>query len=246
MTNPNHSMRISGRGLALIKQWEGFVEETYIDLAGKPTIGWGITDPRYAFPGNKITREQAHELLIQHVAQDEIVCRDLIKVKLSQPQWDAIMSLCYNIGTTQFATSAMLRKINRSDFAGAYAEFPKWRKSGGKVVQGLINRRKDEADLFLSGTTFTRENSVDAEELVANKPTGPSSNLVPDPTPNTEQSNKKAGAALTAGGAALTQTAQLEAVKEGLAPVAHLNEWLSLLFVGVTLLGIYFMLKKSD
>jgi len=167
MTNPNHSMRISGQGLALIKQWEGFVEETYIDLAGKPTIGWGITDPRYAFPGNKITREQAHELLVQHVAQDEIVCRNLIRVKLSQPQWDAVISLCYNIGTGAFRNSTLLEKLNQSDFTGAYAEFPKWRKSGGKVVQGLINRRKEEADLFLSGTTFTRENSVDAEELVA-------------------------------------------------------------------------------
>ena len=245
MTNPNHSMRISGRGLAIIKKWEGFVEETYIDLVGKPTIGWGITDPRYAFPGNKITREQAHELLVQHVAQDEIVCRNLIRVKLSQPQWDAVISLCYNIGTGAFRDSTLLRKLNQADFTGAYAEFPKWRKAGGKVVQGLINRRKEEADLFLSGTTFTRENSIDAEELVTDKPAGPSSNLVADPVPDQAQT-RKTGAAITTSGVGLAQATQLEVVKEGIAPLAHLHEYLTLLFVGVSLLGIWLMLRKGD
>lgn len=245
MTNPNHNRRISENGLSIIKKFEGFSAKTYLDLAGIPTIGYGITDKRYAFEGNTITREFAEQLLIQHVAQDEGVCRNLIKVPLSQPQWDSVISLCYNIGTGAFARSTLLRKLNASDFTGAYAEFPKWNRADGKVVRGLVNRRKEEAEMFLTGTTYTKDEKFDAEESQPFKSSEPTSGLVADAVPD-PQTNTKQGVAIAGGGAALTQVAQLEAVKESLAPVATLNEWLSLLFIGVTLLGLYFILKKGN
>jgi lysozyme len=245
MTNPNHNRRISENGLSIVKKWEGFSAKAYKDLVGVWTIGYGNTDPRHAFEGNVISRDFAEQLLIQHIAQDEIACRQLIKVPLSQPQWDAVVSLCYNIGTGAFARSTLLRKMNQSDFTGAYSEFPRWNRAGGKVVQGLVNRRKAEAELFLTGTTYTKDEKFDAEESKPYKSSEPTSGLVADAVPD-PQANTKQGVAIAGSGAALTQVAQLEAVKESLAPVATLNEWLSLLFIGVTLLGLYFILKKGN
>jgi len=244
-TNPNRDRRISENGLNVIKKWEGFSAKAYKDLVGVWTIGYGITDPRYAFEGNTITREFAEQLLIQHVAQDEISCRQLIKVPLSQPQWDAVVSLCYNIGPGAFARSTLLRKLNQSDFTGAYAEFPKWNRAGGKVVQGLVNRRKEEAGMFLTGTTYTKDERFDAEESKPHKSSEPTSNVVPDSVPD-PQTDRKTGAAITTSGVGLAQATQLEVVKEGLSPIAHLSEWLTLLFVIVSLVGIWFMVKKAD
>ena len=244
-TNPNRDRRISENGLAVIKRWEGFSAKAYKDLVGVWTIGYGITDPSHAFEGNTITREFAEQLLIQHVAQDEISCRQLIKVPLSQPQWDAVVSLCYNIGPGAFARSTLLRKLNQSDFTGAYAEFPRWNRAGGKVVQGLVNRRKEEAGMFLTGTTYTKDERFDAEESKPHKSSEPTSNVVPDAVPD-PQNDRKTGAAITTSGVGLAQATQLEVVKEGLSPIAHLSEWLTLLFVIVSLVGIWFMVKKAD
>jgi lysozyme len=244
-TNPNRDRRISENGLAVIKRWEGFSAKAYKDLVGVWTIGYGITDPSHAFEGNTITREFAEQLLIQHVAQDEISCRQLIKVPLSQPQWDAVVSLCYNIGPGAFARSTLLRKLNQSDFTGAYAEFPRWNRAGGKVVQGLVNRRKEEAGMFLTGTTYTKDERFDAEESKPHKSSEPTSNVVPDAVPDNTQVQKVAGGVAATAGVA-SQVSQVEVVRDALAPLAGLSQFVSYLFVGVSLLAIWYMLSKRD
>lgn len=70
-------------------------------------------------------------------------------VPLSQNQFDALVSLVYNIGETAFSNSTLLKKLNAKDYQGAADQFPRWNKGGGQVLKGLVRRRADERDLFL-------------------------------------------------------------------------------------------------
>ena len=73
-----------------------------------------------------------------------------IKVKVTQSQFDAMVSLAYNIGAGAFLKSTLLKKVNAGDFAGAGEQFLRWNKAGGKEVLGLTKRREREKQLFLS------------------------------------------------------------------------------------------------
>ncbi len=72
-----------------------------------------------------------------------------MKIPINQHQYDALVSLVFNIGRGNFAASTMLKKLNLSDYDGAAAEFPKWNKQAGKVLNGLTKRRAKEQALFL-------------------------------------------------------------------------------------------------
>ena len=72
-----------------------------------------------------------------------------VSVPLTQNQFDALVSFCYNVGQSSLLSSTLLKKLNNKDYKGASNEFLKWNKSGGKVLQGLVNRRKDEREVFL-------------------------------------------------------------------------------------------------
>ena len=147
-------MKISSRGLELIKDFEGFSSTSYLDVVNIPTIGWGNTfyeDGRKVKLGEQISKTDALKLL------EVVVNRDFadkifpsIKVKVSQSQFDAMVSLAYNIGTGAFLKSTLLKKVNAGDFAGAGEEFLRWNKAGEKVVLGLTRRREREKQLFLS------------------------------------------------------------------------------------------------
>jgi lysozyme family protein len=99
--------------------------------------------------------------------------------------------------------------------------------------------------MFLTGTTYTKDERFDAEESKPHKSSEPTSNVVPDAVSD-PQTDRKTGAAITTSGVGLAQATQLEVVKEGLSPIAHLSEWLTLLFVIVSLVGIWYMVKKAD
>lgn len=71
-----------------------------------------------------------------------------VTVALNQNQFDALVSLTYNIGTGAFASSTLLKKLNAGDYKGAAAQFDVWNKAGGKRMQGLVNRRSTERKLF--------------------------------------------------------------------------------------------------
>lgn len=145
-------MKISAMGLELIKEFEGFSANAYLCPAKIPTIGYGNTfysDGRKVKLGEQISKTDALELL------EKIVNKDFadkifsaIKVPVAQNQFDAMVSLAYNIGTGSFLKSTLLKKVNAGDFIGASEEFLKWNKSGGKELLGLTRRRKREQDLF--------------------------------------------------------------------------------------------------
>ena len=147
-------MKISSRGLELIKDFEGFSSTSYLDVVNIPTIGWGNTfyeDGRKVKLGEQISKTDALKLL-EVVANRDFADKifPAIKVKVTQSQFDAMVSLAYNIGVGAFLKSTLLKKVNANDFTGASEEFLRWNKAGGKEVLGLTKRREREKQLFLS------------------------------------------------------------------------------------------------
>lgn len=139
--------------LNLIKKFEGFRSRMYKDSAGLPTIGYGtlIDEPsELKYMTEPISVQEAEELLMIDLKRLIKPCLQKIKVELNQNQFDAIASFIYNLGSGNFLSSTLLKKINKSDFKGAAEEFPKWCRAGGREVQGLINRRNEERILFLT------------------------------------------------------------------------------------------------
>ena len=150
-------MKISQKGIDLIKEFEGFRSVAYQCQALVWSIGYGSTkiDGKKVKKGDKITKEKAEKALQADVVKFENTVNKSVKVELTQEMFDALVSFTYNVGGTAFKTSTLLRKLNKKDYIGASNEFLKWNKytSGGKklVSNGLTRRRKAEQKLFLSG-----------------------------------------------------------------------------------------------
>lgn len=145
-------MRISQEGLALIKHFEGLSLAAYRCPVGIWTIGYGTTGVPEARPGSVITKERAEVLLQEDVSkfskQVLALCRDVV---VSQHQFDALVSFAYNVGIGAFKTSTLLKRLLQKDYIGVGNEFLRWTKAKGKVLPGLVKRRRAEALLFLGG-----------------------------------------------------------------------------------------------
>jgi lysozyme len=143
-------MNISDKGLALIKSFEQFRAEAYLDAVGVPTIGWGTThiNGQPVKLGMSCTMEQATQWMLADLAEFENFIQDKVNVPLTQNQFDALCSLVYNIGDENFEESSVLREINQKDYKTAQARFLLWNKAGGKVLRGLSRRRVAEAAMF--------------------------------------------------------------------------------------------------
>lgn len=146
-------MRTSANGIRLIQEFEGLRLTSYLCSAGVPTIGYGATfyhDGTKVKLGQTITREQANQLLVDHLKQFEGSVIGLLNgVVLNQNQFDALVSFTFNLGAANLAKSQLLRfiKANPNDPKIA-AEFAKWNRAGGEVSTGLVRRRKKEAQLY--------------------------------------------------------------------------------------------------
>lgn len=143
-------MKLSQRGIDLIKQFEGYSSKAYPDPAtgGAPwTIGYGTT--KGVKPGMVITAEQAEKMLRDDVAKFESGVSALLKVPTTQGQFDAMVSLAYNIGLGNFGKSTLLRKHNEKCYSCAAGQFPVWNRAAGKVMNGLTRRRNAERAMYL-------------------------------------------------------------------------------------------------
>lgn len=146
-------MQTSDKGIALIKQFEGCKLTAYQDSVGVWTIGYGWTQPVDGKPiraGMTIKQETAERLLKTGLVRYESDVSRLVKVGMTQGQFDALVSFTYNLGARSLSTSTLLRKLNTGDYAGAADEFLRWNKAGGKALNGLTRRREAERALFLS------------------------------------------------------------------------------------------------
>lgn len=139
-------VRISQKGIDLIKKYEGCRLTAYKCPAGIYTIGYGHTNA--VKKGQKITLKQAEDFLREDVKKFESGVLRAVSAPLTQNQFDALVSFCFNCGLGAFKTSTMLKKLNARDYAGAAKEFLRWNKSNGVVLNGLTRRRKAEKALF--------------------------------------------------------------------------------------------------
>ena len=141
--------QISAEGISLICSFEGLELKAYLDSANIWTIGYGtiIRNGVKVKKGDTCTIEQAKAYMASDLKSFEAAVNK-VKVPLNQNQFDALVSLTYNIGVNAFANSTLLKKLNTGDYKGAAAQFDVWNKVKGKVVQGLVNRRAKERKLF--------------------------------------------------------------------------------------------------
>ena len=142
----------SAEGREAIKKEEGVEYEAYMDGAGVPTIGVGHT--RKVHMGQEATDAEVDVWLQEDLVEAEQAVNNYVHVPLNQHQVDALVSLVFNIGGTQFRNSTLLRKLNAGDFEGAADQFPVWNKirnpKSGKLEEsnGLTARRKREKKMF--------------------------------------------------------------------------------------------------
>lgn len=149
-------MKTSPSGRAAIAAREGCILTAYQDSVGVWTIGAGHTSAAGApkvTKGLKITAAQADAILSRDLAAVEAAVNGVVKVALNQNEFDALVSLTFNIGNGAFKGSTLLRKLNAGDRAGAADQFLVWNKgtvSGKKVeIKGLTVRREAERRQFL-------------------------------------------------------------------------------------------------
>ena len=143
----------SDKGVDLICEFEGKRLAAYDDGVGVWTIGFGtIKYPNgtRVKKGDTCTLEQAKEYMRHDLIEFEHTVNESVKVPLNQNQFDALVSLAYNIGSSAFKSSTLVKKLNSGDYKGATDQFNVWVNAGGKRMQGLVNRRAKEKVLFLS------------------------------------------------------------------------------------------------
>ncbi|CDG18253.1 lysozyme [Xenorhabdus doucetiae] len=144
-------MEISESGINKLKSYEGLRLKAYPDPAtgAAPwTIGYGHT--KGVKPGQVITAQQAEAFLHQDLISIYGAIERLVKVPLTQGQFDALCSFIFNLGIGNFTHSTLLKKLNAGDYQGAAGEFLKWDRADGSELTDLRIRRESEQKMFLS------------------------------------------------------------------------------------------------
>jgi len=193
VASAGYSGPINQAGLDLIKSFEGWQPNFYLDSVGIKTIGYGHAchvvscavplNGKYTPP---LTQQQGLELLASDLnsrGYESCVKNACAGTSINADQYSALVSFAFNLGCGSLQSSTLLKKIKAGDMAGAADQFGVWINSGGKPLEGLIRRRKAEKDLFCSngacgassgGSTSTSacSGTVDATSLTIR--TGPS------------------------------------------------------------------------
>jgi lysozyme len=232
-------MKTSPSGLELVKEFEGLRLKAYKCPAAVWTVGFGHTsaagDP-VVTSGLVITKAEAEEILKCDLVQYEDAVRKLVKVVLTQSQFDALVSFTYNVGEAQFSRSTLLKRVNAGRFDEVPAEFMKWIKGGGRELPGLVRRRRAEVKLWRGMDTDT---PIHHDEARAE----------PDP-PKAIKSitqSREANAAVAAGGLSTIAVVQeiLPIVREGGDLLSSLSPTILILFVIIAVAGAAWYFRKQ-
>jgi len=144
-------MKFSTAGLELLKRAEGFRNRVYLDVAGVPTIGYGhrLLNPE-SFPRG-VEEAQAAAILACDVREAEEAVQRLVKVPLTQGQFDALVDFCFNLGAGRLANSTLLKVLNGGRYEEAGEQLLRWDLAGGVENTGLKARREAEFALWSDG-----------------------------------------------------------------------------------------------
>ena len=232
-------MRMSADGLALVKEFEGLRLKAYKCPAAVWTIGYGHTSAAGAplvSADMVISKENAEEILKRDMVQYEDGVRGLVKVGLTQGQFDALVDFAYNAGFGALAKSTLLKKVNAEKFDEVPAEFMKWTKGGGKELPGLVRRRRAEVKLW---------RGMDTEKPVCND----EARTDPD-QPKASKSimqSKEANGAVIAGGAGAIAVVQevMPIVREGGDLLGSLSPTILILVVIVAAAGAVWYFRRQ-
>jgi len=234
-------MKTSEAGLRLIKEFEGFRSKAYVCPAGVLTIGYGHTSAAgepAVVRGMEITNGVAHEILRSDLERFERGVTRLVKVDLEQNQFDVLVSFAFNCGLGNLKKSTLLKRVNAKRFEDVPAELMKWTKGGGKVLPGLVRRRRAEAEMW-------QRLGAESESETRSTPD------TPTPSKKITQS-KEAGAAAVAGGAGAIAAAQevIPAVQQAGGIISGLSEALgrpaviAFIVVAIAAAGIWYWRKQ--
>ncbi len=148
---PNELLETSMEGVGLIQTMEGLKLKPYRDAVGVWTVGYGHTtiSKTLAMAGIVLTEEQAYRLLVYDLKDAELAVKRLVKVRLTQGEFDALVSFTFNLGQGKLGTSTLLAKLNAGDHVGAAEEFGRWTRAGEDHLPGLVKRRIAEKAMFL-------------------------------------------------------------------------------------------------
>jgi lysozyme len=141
-------MEFSAAGMELLKRSEGFRNCVYRDAAGLPTIGYGHRLHLPVSYPNGITEVQAANLLACDVRDAEQAVHRLVKVPLTQGQFDALVDFCFNLGAGRLAGSSLLADLNAGKYDKAAEQLLLWDHAGGRELAALKTRRESEAGLW--------------------------------------------------------------------------------------------------
>jgi lysozyme len=134
---------LSASAFVALAMNEGYRDTAYMPTPNDvPTIGFGTTEGVKL--GQTITVPAALERALRDVSKFEGALKQCVTVPLTQNEYDAYVDLAYNIGSSAFCSSSLVRKLNNGDYAGACGEIKRWNRQAGKVLPGLTNRREKE------------------------------------------------------------------------------------------------------
>ena len=139
-------LALSVAGIVFIQKYEGTSLNAYLDVGQVPTICTGST--RNVFVGQKATLAECEERLREDTTYAGVAVQRYVQTKLSQGQYDALVSFVFNVGPGAFKKSTLLRKLNAGECHAAAREFLRWNKAQGKVYPGLTKRRAAEKEMF--------------------------------------------------------------------------------------------------
>lgn len=139
-------LALSVAGIVFIQKYEGTSLIAYLDVVQVPTICTGST--RSVFVGQKATLAECEERLREDTTYAGIAVQRHVLQKLSQGQYDALVSFVFNVGPGAFKKSTLLKKLNAGECHAAAREFLRWNKAKGKVYPGLTKRRAAEKEMF--------------------------------------------------------------------------------------------------
>lgn len=154
-------MKTSAHGRALITQWEGKRNYAYKDSAGLLTIGVGhlltrdeltsgkiLVDGEYIKYGDGLSDSIIDKILAHDLGSAENTLNDCLCVNVNQDQYDGLVAFVFNVGSSAFKNSTLLKVINAKDYANVPTQMRRWNRAGGMVIPGLIVRRENEIKLM--------------------------------------------------------------------------------------------------